>query len=48
MVLIGDIKDRLIELIYQKAQELELEVAQANLQPDPVHLFALSKPIHAL
>ena len=46
-VLVGDIKDRLIELINQKAEDLELEVVEANIQPDHVHLFVRSKPIHS-
>lgn len=46
-VLVGDIKDRLIELIYQKSKELELEVVEANIQSDHVHLFVKSKPIHS-
>jgi len=46
-ILVGEIKDRLIKLIYQKADELELEVVEANIQPDHVHLFVRSKPIHS-
>lgn len=43
----GDIKDRLIKLIYEKAEQLELEIVEANIQPDHVHLFVRSKPIHS-
>ncbi len=46
-VLVGDIKDRLIELIYEKAQQLELEIVEANVQSDHVHLFVRSMPIHS-
>ncbi|MEX0961858.1 MAG: IS200/IS605 family transposase [Simkaniaceae bacterium] len=46
-VLVGDIKDRLIKLIYEKAEQLELEIVEANIQPDHVHLFVRSKPIHS-
>ncbi len=46
-VLIGDIKDRLIELIYEKANELEIEIVEANIQPDHVHLFVRTKPIQS-
>ena len=42
-----DIKDRLIELIFEKAKELQLEIVEANIQPDHVHLFVRSKPIHS-
>lgn len=44
---VGDVKERLIELIYQKAKELELEIVEANIQPDHLHLFVRSKPIHS-
>ena len=46
-VLVGDIKKRLIKLIYEKAHELQLEIVDANIQPDHVHLFVRSKPIHS-
>ncbi len=46
-VLVGDIKDRLIELIDEKATELKLEVVEANIQPDHVHLFVRSQPTHS-
>jgi len=46
-VLVGDIKNQLIKLLYQKADQLELEIVEANIQPDHVHLFVKSKPIHA-
>ena len=43
----GDIKDRLIKLIYEKAEQLELEIIEANIQSDHVRLFVKSKPIHS-
>ncbi len=46
-VLVGDIKDRLIELIQKKANELQVEIVEANVQPDHVHLFVRSMPIHS-
>lgn len=46
-VLVGNVKDRLIELIYEKGDELQLEIVEANIQPDHVHLFVRSKPIHS-
>ena len=45
-VLVGDIKDRLIFLINEKAKDLELEIVDLNIQSDHVHLFVRSKPIH--
>ena len=46
-VLVGEIKTRLKELIYEKASELEVEIVEINIQPDHVHLFVKTKPIHA-
>lgn len=46
-VLNGDVKIKLIELIYHKAEELQLEIVEANIQPDHVHLFVKTKPIHS-
>src|SRR3990167_40697 len=46
-VLAGDIKERLIELISRKADEIELEIVEANIQSDHVHLFVRSKPIYS-
>lgn len=46
-VLVGDIKDRLLKLILEKAEELQLEIVEANIQPDHIHLFVRSKPIHS-
>ena len=46
-VLVGDIKDRLIQLLNKKADELELEIVETNIQSDHVHLFVRSKPIHS-
>lgn len=46
-VLNGDVKIKLIELLYHKAEELQLEIVEANIQPDHVHLFVKTKPIHS-
>ena len=46
-VLVGEIKTRLTELIYEKASELEIEIVELNIQPDHVHIFIKTKPIHA-
>jgi len=46
-VLVDTIKERLLELIYEKANELEVEIVEANIQSDHVHLFVRSKPIHS-
>ncbi len=46
-VLVDKIKDRLLELLYEKAKELKAEIIEINIQPDHVHLFIKTKPIHA-
>ena len=38
------VKERLSELIDQKANELELEIAEKTIMPDHVHLFVKAKP----
>jgi putative transposase len=46
-VLVDKIKDRLLELPYEKAKNLQAEIIEINIQPDHVHLFIKTKPIHA-
>lgn len=46
-VLVGDVEKRLVELLNQKAMELEITIVEANIMPDHVHLFVRTKPIHA-
>lgn len=46
-VLVEDIKDRLIQLIHEKSLELQVEIVEANIQPDHVHLFVKTLPIHS-
>jgi len=43
-ILVGKIKDRLIELIYLKAKELECEVVSLEVMPDHIHLFIQGNP----
>jgi putative transposase len=43
-VLIGAIAERLKELIYQTAQELECKVLALEIMPDHVHLFLNCPP----
>jgi len=45
-VLIGGVERRLLELLNQKATELEITIVEANIMPDHVHLFVRTKPIH--
>ena len=45
-VLVEDVHNRLLELIIQKAKEIDVEIVEANIMPDHVHLFVRTKPIH--
>ena len=46
-ILVGEIADRLDELLKQKAKELEIEIVETNIMSDHVHLFVKTKPIYA-
>ncbi|MHB1442451.1 MAG: IS200/IS605 family transposase, partial [Candidatus Humimicrobiaceae bacterium] len=46
-VLVGEIADRLDELLKQKAKELEIEIVETNIMSEYVHLFVKTKPIYA-
>lgn len=46
-VLTGDISDRLIELLHQKSEEIDIEIESVEVMPDHVHLFVKSNPINA-
>ena len=43
-VLIGEVEERLKELIHNKCNELECEIHELNIMPDHVHLFVKTKP----
>ena len=44
-VLIGKIRQRLINLIHSKTKDLDCEVIDLEVMPDHIHLFIRSKPI---
>ena len=46
-VLTEKIQKRMLELIHEKAAELDMEIVEANIMPDHVHLFVRTRPIHA-
>lgn len=46
-VLVGKVKDRLLELLEEKAKLLEIDLVEANIQDDHVHLFVKTKPIYS-
>ncbi|TKX52435.1 IS200/IS605 family transposase [Halorubrum sp. SP3] len=43
-VLEGEVRDRLEELIEDKADELGLEILELSIRPDHVHLFITGSP----
>ena len=42
--LVGDIENRLRELLHQKARMIGVEIASLEIMPDHVHLFVKAKP----
>jgi putative transposase len=45
--LVDKIAERLVELLNQKAKELQVEIVEANIMSDYVYLFIRTKPIYA-
>ncbi len=43
-VLVGEVAERLKELLLQKAREIGVEIAQMEVMPDHVHLFVKTTP----
>ena len=43
-VLVGDVKKRVTELIYEKALELECKVISLAIEPEHIHLFLNCPP----
>jgi len=43
-VLVGEVAERLKELLLQKAQEIGVEIAQMEIMPEHVHLFVKADP----
>lgn len=46
-VLIGGVAERLRELLFQKANEIQVEIAQMEIMPDHVHLFVKTTPTNS-
>lgn len=46
-VLAGDVVEDLRSLLYQKAEELDVDIEALEIQPDHVHLFVSSDPTGA-
>lgn len=43
-VLVGDVKRRVIELIYEKATELDCKIVSLAIEPEHIHLFLNCSP----
>jgi len=43
-VLVGQVENRLRQLLYQKAEDLQAEIQALEIMPDHVHLFVESDP----
>jgi putative transposase len=43
-ILVGRIRDRLIELVYIKAEQMGVEVVTLEVMPDHIHLFIKGNP----
>jgi putative transposase len=46
-VLTEDIQIRMLQLLQEKALQLDVEIIEVNILPDHVHLFVKTKPIHS-
>ena len=47
-VLTEDVQVRMLELFSEKAAELEVEIVEANILLDHVHLFVKTKPVQGI
>ena len=45
-VLANGVEKRLLELIKEKAEQIKVEIVEANIMPDHVHLFVKTQPVH--
>jgi putative transposase len=46
-VLVGAVAERLRELLIQKADQIQIEIAQMEIMPDHVHLFVKATPTNS-
>lgn len=44
-VLVDDVKDRLQELLFEKAKSIDLDIVSNEIMPDCVHLLVRAKPV---
>ncbi|MBT9252126.1 MAG: IS200/IS605 family transposase [Brockia lithotrophica] len=46
-VLVGEVAERLKELLLEKAGKIEVEIAQMEIMPDHIHLFVKTVPTNS-
>jgi putative transposase len=46
-VLVGGVEIRLKELLYEKADEIDVQIAKLDIMPDHIHAFVKTRPINA-
>ncbi len=46
-VLVGEVAERLKELLHEKAEKIEVEIVQMEIMPDHIHLFVKTVPTNS-
>jgi len=46
-VLVGEVVERLKELLHEKAEKIEVEIVQMEIMPDHIHLFVTTVPTNS-
>jgi putative transposase len=46
-MLVGDVEIRLKELLYEKAEEIDVQIAKLEIMPDHIRAFVKTWPINA-
>ena len=46
-ILVGTLEGRLKVLLFEKAAEIDVQIAKLEIMPDHLHIFVKSKPINA-
>jgi len=44
-ILVGEIEKRLKELLYQKAEEIDVNIEDIEIMPDHIHMFVKTSPV---
>jgi len=46
-ILVGEVAERLEELLFEKAKKIEVEIAKMEIMPDHIHLFVKTVPTNS-